>query len=201
MPKIEDDYFDVEKYKKELFKALLRDYTQGVLISSRDLNQRPEPIDTKIVDLLAEMSVNLIKGITKEMSKRIAMTIQQGILAGKDNRSIAKDLENIFSDSNPTKFSYEGRLQTIARTERQRALHQGAYDNAIKAGATKKYLSVVEDSRTSCICGDIFSDKYSKENAIPINEEFTGVCNGKTYSAIKPPFHPNCRTRVNYVFE
>lgn len=200
MVKIKDEYFDVDQFLKEIHAALLRDYTQGVLFSSQQLDRKPAPIDSKIVDLLAEISLNLIKGVTKEMSKRITMTIQQGILEGKTNQQIAEDLDSIFDKSNPTRFNYEERLNAVARTERQRALNQGAFDNAVNTGATKKYLAVVMDNRTSCICGDIFSGKYgSPDDAIPIDEEFEGTCNGKVYVGQKPPFHPHCRTGLRFI--
>lgn len=193
--------YDIEKYRKDINKAVLKEYLQGVVRTSRDLGVDPPIVSRKEVEVLSSMSFDLIKGVTDEMEKKIKVQLNDGILQGDNNQEIANRLKDIFQGENPTRFRYEDRLRMIARTERTRVLEASSLNTAKKVGAKKKYIDIVHDNRTTEVSKAMFAKYGSPEKAIPLDEEFYVTVNGKEYRGQFPPFLPNDRDTVRYSFD
>lgn len=161
----------------------------------------PIPPGPDTLKLLSDILYDNIKGVTEEMSKKIRTQIRESILAREDNIQLAKRLDDIFRGDNPTRFKYDNRLKLIARTESTRAMNYGSFENAIKIGASKKYINIVNDSRTTDVSKAMFAKYGTEEKAIDLDEEFSVVVGGKTYSGLFPPFMPNDRDYVLYIFD
>lgn len=198
-----DNFFTkiVDKFKTGILSAVEDLFMSGSKKIAVEFGGKPKKPSKKELDLLNSQVNDYITGVTDEMSKQIRTTIREGQLARKSPKEIAEDLDGIFKGENPTRFDYKKRLQMIARTESTRIQEFGTYSTAKDLGASMKYLDVLEDERTSDICGAMHSKYGSKEQAIPINEEFEVSVNGKVYGGKLPPFHVNCRTSVRYEFE
>jgi len=197
----EQDYFKVDKLKDGVITSIIDDYLQGSKEVYEKAKLNPVRPKKESIKELTNMFQENIKGVTVEMSKRIRLEIRESILSGESNKELAGRLDNIFKGDNPTRFRYENRLKLIARTEKRRAQSQGALDTAKEVGMTKKWLSMVDDARTSDI-SKAFHKKYGDPSkAIPINEMFTAIVGGKTWSGMTTPLHPNDRDTVIYDFE
>lgn len=197
---MKNNYFKhiLDKYLKKIIENIILDFKEGAL--SVDSNSSIEPTKEEI-KLMSGKVYDNIKGVTEEDSKKINNLIRDSLLAREDRVMIVKKLDELFKGNNPTKLNYKTRLKTIARTESVRFYSQGAYKNAIRLGATKKYIQIIDDKKTSPQ-SKLFRDKYgNSENAIPIDQEFQINYKGKKYSGLYPPFMPNDRDYVNYVFE
>ena len=62
-----------------------------------------------------------------------------------------------------------------------------------------KYVDIIHDNRTTDICKAEHREYGTKEEAIPLDQEFKVKVGNKTYSALYPPFHINCRSVVRFV--
>lgn len=199
--KRKDNYFNLDKFKNNILIAIVKHYVEGGNVVSAQSNTNPENPNKKELKELSNMTVDLIKGITEEMSKDIKREISDSILKGEGNLQLAKRLDNIFKGDNPTRFRYEKRLKMIARTEATRARNAGAFNTAEKLGYKKKYIDIVNDERTSDVSKAMFKKYGSKDKAIPLDEEFFVTVKGKEYRGLYPPFMPNDRDFVRFTFD
>lgn len=135
---------------------------------------------------------------SEEVGDNLRQEIQRGILNKDTPEELQQKVKDVFKDK-----VYTNRLKTVMRTEKLRANNSGAFEGAKQAAEVgihlKKYLDVTMDDDTTLIC-EAEDEKYgTKEDAIPLDEEFTVKAGNKTYSALVPPFHINCRTVVKFV--
>ena len=83
----------------------------------------------------------------------------------------------------------------IARTETNRVINEGKIIGYKESGLEgTKVVSVAIDDRTSPICLRLHQ-RYS-EKGIQLDEDFIDPESYKAWRT--PPFHPNCRTTVNF---
>lgn len=190
--------FNLERYNQLVKDVISKEYRKGLEESEEqlDMNFTVEPERENDIVLLSQEQ---IKGFDEEMTKKLKEELMRGIVNNDDNRMIKKKLIDFFSNKpNVTKFNWNDRLNTILRTERTRANNKGRFDGAIQSNikGLRKYLSVIVDDRTSDICLEENQKYGSVEQSIPMDEPFVVRVNNKTYSAMFPPFHPNCRTEI-----
>lgn len=201
MVRIKDNYFDIEKFKENIYKSVTKDYLDGGMRVSEATKTKPIPPSSKDINTLTQLILENVKGVTEELSKAIRREIRTSILAKESREDLKKRLDNIFKGDNPTRFHYETRLQLIGRTEKARIQNAGSMNTARTIGVTGKYIDIVEDNRTSEVSKAMKRKYGSEDKAIPLDEEFSVIVNGKTYSGLYPPFMPNDRDMVLYTFE
>jgi hypothetical protein len=197
---MKDNYFKhiIDKFMRKIIESIIEDFKKGSLSVSP--NEELEPTKEQIKLMSGKIYEN-IKGVTDEDSKKINNIIRDSLLARESRVQIAKKLDDVFKGDNPTKLSYKKRLKLISRTESVRFYNQGAFTNAKRLGATKKYISIVNDNRTSPQ-SKMFDRKYgSPDKAIGIDEEFSINYKGVTYKGLYSPFLPNDRDSIIYIFE
>lgn len=152
------------------------------------------------VEALKNYTFDLVKGMTDEMVSDLRQEIQRGVLNNESVDQIKKRVNGVFKGDNPTRFRYEDRLKSIARTESNRAENMGHLEGAQQSGVNLvKYLDVTEDERTSGICSEMHKKYGTPEQGIPLDKEFSVTFKGKRYHGQAPPFHPNERTRVLFI--
>ena len=203
MPRIQDNYFlgIINSYLKKLIKSIVLDYEQGSksIIDITGSSMKPMTPTKKDTNLLSGQIFDSIKGVADEDSKKIRNIIRQGILDRKDTKQIAQDLDDVFKGKNPTKLQYKDRLKMISRTESARLFSNGAYDTAKRLGFTHKYLIGVSDNREGEDSKVALRKYGSEDKAIPINEPFVYMYQGKRREFMFPPDRPNDRSLALYI--
>jgi SPP1 gp7 family putative phage head morphogenesis protein len=127
-------------------------------------------IDEDTVNQLKNLQLDLIKGLSEEVKKKLAFQIREGLLRGEMIRDLTKRIQEV---TDKTKYEAE----RIARTEATRVFNQAALDRYRKAGAKYyKYLAAM-DARCCPKCAKNFGKIFKIDDP----------------SAPRPPCHPNCR--------
>ena len=190
--------FGLEQFSDIIRNTAIKEYRKGIekVEEELDLNVL---IDPENENSLADLSVGLIKDFDEEMTTKLKKELQIAIASGDSNAMIKKKLIGFFSSKpNTSKFNWNDRLNTILRTERSRAENKGKLDAAVNSEipGLRKYLSVVMDDRTSEICRAEHRKYGSPEQSIPMDKPFVVTVGNKTYTAMSPPFHQNCRSEI-----
>lgn len=139
------------------------------------------PPNRDTMELLTQRNYDLIKGLSDEQAKRVKFELTEGMLAGEDNRRLARRINRV------TDIGIS-RANTIARTETQTAAVQGAKNLYEQWGITQVEWITAKDERT-CIHPFTHSSGYV----------FPAGCagmDGKIFDrndAPPCPAHPNCR--------
>ncbi|MBT3582789.1 hypothetical protein HN510_03140 [Candidatus Woesearchaeota archaeon] len=132
-----------------------------------------------------------------EIGNQLRQELQRGILNKETPKQLKERVKVVFNDT-----TYTNRLKTVMRTEKLRANNAGAFsgaEQAKEAGVVlKKYLHVTQDDRTSDICHKEHTKYGTAEEAIPLEEDFVVKVGNKTYTALYPPFHINCRSVIRF---
>jgi len=154
----------------------------------------------KEVEFLNDYVFQNLQSHADEVGNQLRQELQRGILNKETPQQLKQRVKDVFKDS-----TYSNRLKTVIRTERLRANNAGAYEGAQQAKNVgiklKKYLHITDDKRTSNICKHEGKKYGTKETSIPLDELFVVKVDNKTYRALYPPFHPNCRTVIRFIRE
>jgi len=130
-------------------------------------------IDEETVNQLKNLQLDLIKGLSEEVKKKLAFQIREGLLRGETIRELTKRVQEV---TDKTKYEAE----RIARTEATRIFNQAAMDRYRRAGAQYyKYLAAM-DTRTCPKCAKNYGKIFKIDDP----------------SAPRPPCHPNCRCAI-----
>lgn len=200
MARISENYFDLSKFQDGIYSSIVVEYVKGGNGVSKQTNTQPIRPSKKDIEHLSKITFESIKGVTEEMSKSVRREIQTSLLARESRQDLRKRLDQIFKGDNPTRFRYETRLQMVARTEKARSQNAGSHNTAKEIGATGKYIDIVQDNRTSEVSKAMHQKYGTEKKAIPLDQEFSVIVGGKTYSGLYPPFMPNDRDMVLYTF-
>jgi hypothetical protein len=208
--KTKQDWFDklLEKYLNKFKAAIKLEMQISNTFTTNQAKQQgsktklnPLNVSKKDLENFNQRVEMYVKGANQDISKKINKAILDNVAQKGSNQDLAKDIKSIFEEGSSNYFNYKNRFKTIARTESTNILSTSSYNTANKLGATKKWLLMTDDNRTSDI-SKAFNKKYgTPEKAIPINEEFTAEVNGKTYGGLLTPFHPSERDIVMYEFD
>ncbi|ADB58553.1 minor capsid protein [Archaeoglobus profundus] len=130
-------------------------------------------IDEETVNQLKNLQLDLIKGLSDEVRKKLAFQIRDGLLKGETIRELTKRVQEV---TDKTKYDAE----RIAKTEATRVFNQAALDRYKRAGVRYyKYLAAM-DRRTCPRCAKNYNKIFKIDDP----------------SAPRPPCHPNCRCCV-----
>lgn len=193
----------LKSFMSKFLKAIEIDYGVGSAFTlttaksdGKQTNMNPLSLNKKEQKANTEMIGKLVKDVNDEMAKKISYLVNKSVTDKWSNKQLEKELKGIFEKDNPNYFNYKNRFKTIARTETTRIMNNSAYNTAKRLKFTHKYISIVNDNRTS-EQSKLFFSKYGREDkSIRIDEEFFIIYKGKRYNGLLPPFMPNDRDFV-----
>ena len=157
-------------------------------------------VDERQVSFLNDYVFQNLQAHADQLGNQLRQELQRGMLNNESPSELKQRVKDVFGDN-----TYSQRLKTVMRTEKLRANNAGAFsgaEQAVEAGIRlKKYLHITNDKRTSDICHKEHGKYGTKNQAIPLNVDFEVTVDNKTYKALYPPFHINCRTVIRFVRE
>lgn len=158
---------------------------------SQVFNQTFQPNQEEL-NFLESYNLDLVKVASQRELTKIKQVLEVGLINNQSSTTVKQALDQI----RKTAINH---TQTLVRTELNRANNMGSLNAMKQAGVkTKKYLLMVDDNRTSGISKALHKKYGTEEQAIDLDKEFKAVFQGKTYSGLAPPFHPNDRDVVIY---
>lgn len=131
-------------------------------------------IDEATLNVLENMSMDLVTGLSADTKKELARELREGILSGEGSYKLKKRISKVFKMSTH-------RAEMIARTETIRSFNAAAWDRYRRVGVKKFRWLAALDERTCVVCG-------ARDG-----EVFRG-------NQQKPPAHPNCRCSIIPLF-
>jgi len=190
-------FFSLDAFKVNVSNFLKTNYDKSMREAELEFNMNFVPSDD--LSFLEDYAFENVKDVTDEINSDLRKVISQSVL----NKDSKKDMVDKVKTSFDNK-KYNNRLKMIMRTEGLRANNQAQMDSAEQSGLKLlKYLSVIMDDRTSEICKAENKKYGSKEQAIPLEDDFKVIVKVgkkvKDISAKMPPFHINCRSVVRFV--
>ena len=187
---------NIDDFRVKVQQFIDKQYNKGLEASGIEFNMNFVP-EGKDVTFLNKYVFENLKQHTDEIGQDLRKTLSRAVLDKQDAGSLKKLVKETFKDK-----KYSNRLKMVLRTEGMRANNYGALEGAEQSGLDlKKYIDIVNDSRTTDVSFAMF-DKYgSAEKAIPLDKEFKVRVHGKTYSGQAPPFMPNDRDVVRFTKE
>jgi hypothetical protein len=203
--------FTGDQFRGVVKQFVRRNYNKGMMAREvkLKLNMNPIPNEEKI-DVMTDYTSAEITGVMDDLNKQIAQTIREGIMSNENPDDVRKKVKAVLNPTDETTFQYPSgrrvnwrdRITMITRTESARAQNMGHMDTFLQSGLDgKKYLSVHKDDRNlECVCRDL-ANKYDRDGAIPIDEEFEIKKGKNMYRFQYPPVHPHCRCLVLFRIE
>jgi len=202
-------------FRGNQFRAIVerfvrRNYAKGMTAEEVKLRMRTNAIpEERKIELMTEQVSSEVSGVMDELNRKLQESIRDGVLNNENPTQLKKRVQLLL---NPTekrkhdfasgrKMNWNDRINMITRTESNRAQNQGRHDAFIQSGLPEghKWISVHPDERLCPICSKV-GNKYDKESAIPIDEEFVvTVPKYGTFRFQLPPIHPNCRCRAMFI--
>lgn len=151
--------------------------------------------DEKDLENLRKYAFESVANVTDDVGRSLRGELQRGIIAKENVKQLKVRIKTVFSDP-----KYTNRLKTTIRTEGVRAGNSASFNAALQSGRDlNKFVLIVRDQFTSDICKAEDRKYGSPEKSIPLNKQFVVVVGNKTYRENFPPFHPNCRTAIEFV--
>lgn len=193
------DLMSIEPFRLRINRFLNKEYLSGLDDVDAQLKPRINFVPNNAdVDFLNEYAFENFKKHSDIMGDNLRQEIQRAILNKDTPAQLKKRIKDVFDDK-----KYTNRLKTVMRTEKNRANAMGTLEGANQAATagvkTKKWLDVTMDNRTTTICRHEHSKYGSKDKAIGLDEDFVVKADNKTYRALHPPFHINCRSVLRIV--
>ena len=141
------------------------------------------------LELLNNYVFQNLQNHADQIGDQLRQELQRGLLNKESPEQLKQRVKVLFNDS-----KYTDRMKTVLRTEKLRANNAGALSGAEQAKEAginlKKFLHITMDKRTSHICKKENTKYGTKEQAIPLEEEFVIKVDNKTIRAQYPPYHP-----------
>jgi len=162
-------------------------FQQGTLFAVQTLTRaglggygatRGGPADWRTLDWLRVRNLEVLKGITQEMNKKIILELGEGIDQGEGIPNLSKRLQIGINFG-------ENRARMMARTETMYAVNQGSLIRYTQAGIEKvEWLSApIEEGRVCEECANLNGRIFPIDQVPPI------------------PVHPNCRCTTAPIVE
>lgn len=185
--------FNIDSFRVKINDMVQSHYDKGLETAGVKFKMNFIPND-KDISFLNDYVMNNMKYHTDQLGNKLRQEIGRAMLEKETTEQLKKRIKTVFDDD-----KYFDRLKTVLRTETLRANNMGQLEGARQSRIpVKKYLSVIMDDRTSDICKAEHGKYGSKDQAIPLSEEFIVKVNGDTYASNSAPFHPNCRSVVMF---
>jgi len=129
-------------------------------------------LDKEVLDQLEKLQLDLVKSLTEDQKRKLALRIREGLLIGKTTDEIVKSALEVVDD---TKW----KLERIVRTETTRVFNLAALNRYEKAGIRKWRWFAALDERTCPICSSKHGKVFSDPSQLPPHSS-----------------HPNCRCTI-----
>ena len=194
----------IEKFIKNIEKSVMSNFEKGsvrVINMSNKKHLKPIPPTNQEKEMLSGQITENIKGVTDDMEKQIKNSIRNSILNQESNKETAQRLDAIFKGKNATTINYKARLDMIAKTETARILNTSSMKTAKRIGFTHKYIDIIRDDKTADDSRLMWKKYGGPEKAIPIDEDFVIVFNGKEQRGQFPPLRPRDRELVFFTMK
>lgn len=134
-------------------------------------------LDNETLNTLENIQLDLLKSLNDEQKKLIALKLREGLLAGKSNREIVKEVLAVVDD---TKW----KIERIVRTESSRIFNISAANRYEKAGIKKWQWLTALDERVCMTCAEKHGKIITDRSQLPPHAS-----------------HPNCRCTIVPVIE
>lgn len=186
---LEDPPEEVENEVKEILNQIFE-------LSEAEVTQKlgyPLKKNEDAQNFLEEYTFDLIKGMTDEVAGDLRQELQRGLMNGEATGDLKERVSSVFRTK-------EWRARAIANTETTRANNYGrlqAYNRTNEE--IYKYISIVDDHRTTKVSYAMDRKYGDPQRAIPIRQEFSVWVDGKKYHGQAPPFMPNDRDTVIFI--
>ena len=193
-------------FSSETFSGTVNSYIQkkydSGLMDAEEIFNINFVRDQKNLDFLQDYVKGLVGNTVEQIDQDLRAELQRDIMAGMDIPQIKKRVKKVFKDP-----KYFNRLKTVLRTEGARAAEIANLDAAKQTGLNvRKWLDVIVDDRTSPVCRAANKKYGSKDQAIPLNEQFVikykvrskNKTKGEVLEAMTPPLHINCRSSLRF---
>lgn len=193
------EIMNIKPFQGKINEYLSSEYKKGLDKADKEIvpkiNFEPNNQD---IEFLNEYAFQNLQKHADELGDSLRQEIQRGILNKDTPTDLKRRIKDVFKDK-----KYTNRLKTVMRTERVRANNMGIFDGAKQAEAAgvkiKKWLDVTVDDVTTDICHREHGKYGNPDDAIPLDQDFVVKVGNKTYRALHPPFHINCRTVLRTV--
>lgn len=185
---------DLSPFYAKINALIETEYNKGLEDTEEEL---PTSINfipkEKDLNFLKEYVDNNIQRHSDDVADNLRQEIQRGIMNGDTTKELTERIKLIFKEK-----KYMDRLKAVIRTESLRANNQGRLEGAMQAAGTglkiKKWVSIIDDERTTKICKAEDSKYGEPKKAIPLDDDFVVKADNKTIKSKIPPFHVNCRS-------
>lgn len=201
--------FRGDQFRGIVERFVRRNYAKGMESEEVKLKLRTNavPEDRKI-EIMTDQVSSEVGGVMDDLNRQLQESVRDGIMNNENPTQLKKRVQLLL---NPTekrkhefasgrKMNWSDRIDLITRTEANRAQNQGRRDTFEQSGLPDghKWISIHPDERLCPICSKA-GNKYDKESAIPIDNEFVvSVPRQGIFRFQLPPIHPNCRCRAMF---
>jgi len=149
---------------------------------------RESPVDVRILNNLKARDLSDLKGITDESSKQITRLLSDGLLQGKKQSEVLRDMVRTVDDVGIVRAS------TLARTEVMRAVNAASRTKYGNIGIEKLEAVEAQDERTC----DNWEITVGDRTFVGCRDESEGGINGAIFTLdeaaeVDAQAHPNCR--------
>lgn len=188
------EVINLESFRTKISKYISHEYQKGLESAEVKFNMNFISREED-VKFLNNYVFDSMKVHTDAIGEALRGELQRGIMNKETISQLKKRVQVVFDDS-----KFTDRLKMVIRTERQRANNYGALEGARQSGLhVKKYIDIVNDSRTSNICLAEHKKYGSKDKAIPLDDDFVVRVDNKIVRAKAPPMHQNCRSVIRFI--
>jgi len=175
--------------KKISDTIIANNFIDGWEESQQDLLVPFQP-DQVAIKTIQEYTFDNIKDINDTIVDDLRQELSRGLMEGEGTVPLLKRVTKVFDVG-------ENRAEKIARTETNRASNKGKLLRYKAAGIpADKWLLITNDDRTSEISKAMGREYGEPDKAIPLDELFSVVVNGKPIEGQTPPFHVNERDKL-----
>ncbi len=129
-------------------------------------------LDDETLNNLKNLQLDLVKGLSEDLKKKIAYELREGLLQGESIRELRDRIRKVVDIG-------RSRAETIARTESARVFNQAALTRYNNAGIKKWRWMAAMDERTCPVCMERHGKTFSNPADLPPHAS-----------------HPNCRCTI-----
>jgi hypothetical protein len=186
----------LDAFRGKISQFIAKEYAKGMEAAEIKFDMNFVPSNTDVGFLQQYVNQN-VENVADDIGRSLRGELSRGIISGEDLQKLKRRVKDVFKEK-----KFTNRLKAVIRTEKIRANNYGSLQGAKQSQLPlRKYVSIINDNRTSHICLQEERKYGSPGKSIPLKDEFVVRVDNKTIRAQAPPFHPNCRTIIKYVKE
>jgi len=165
-------------------KVIKESYIEGNDVIEKQFDRNVLP-NNEILLALEKMTFDNIQGATDDFKNKLRGILQRGVLNDRGVKEISAELREQLDLT-------RNRADVIARTEVNAAFNEGSLQGAKSIGLPlDKIWDSQLDARTSPVCNSLDGTRVSIDKPFKYKGD----------SFMRPPAHPNCRSRIIYILK